>query len=1336
MSHYIESLISCELGSNTLGVSVSKDKRGVYVSNTSNKTSVLRVNDIIQSIGKVPIKEIDEFTTAIQSSMGKNKLIIVKRIELIQELIQTRDQHKAQSCTVKNDESSKCSYKEVIVQVPPGELGVTVREDKRGVYKSVDRGSKDVVLTTVDNESSSLVTQNIRPLGNLPMQLCSPIRESSNFKPLQLPPKFPSQPLPFPTPTNIQLQQKTRTNVRSPTDVSQHEDCSPQYQAKSVPYFDTGRKSSFDTSHWFRHLDVNDSLSSLNNPDILDTYIENTSATTTNNGPTIQHHETTLSATADVSNTDEELSESSDEEVENRTGRWTREENELYLQAMEEHGKEKMKLKDWCTIASVVKSQTAGQCQSRHVVKKRAIKMRRDPDDRRRRFREWRTPVDDKFTIDLLNDTFTMETFKMIDSFYPIDQTGFDTVKHWMPYILHFSNVGPWNLHMNRILFATEIPADIRLRYLVHMRDLTDEELTLYAAQYVTPSCFYGLDHHISNRILPFRKFLGSGPIYKCFVYMMLNPDVFEGIRNQVPFKILEPIMSNNTKRSGTLLGKNIDPDVAMIPDRCWELTLDLEKDLVSLKQVDLPKSPNATECKKRKCEFTFDPSVWDIPVDSFVNQEYVSDDDENQEYDNDYESPHDDESFDQIHDSETLLNIEEPKIPLEPICEEDETALVFQSSLLDTELDSVSSERKLSLLNIEEPKIPLEPICEEHETALVFPSSLLDTELDSVSSNLIEPNGKLGQNHESMFTDLAITANVSHGKKNFHTIKIQGKDYDKLEQGKYLNDTLIDFWINWLIYRMGNVSDQVHVFPSQFYTELEQKGVESVTSWTANRNIDIFEKKYVFVPVNKDIHWSLLVIVNPGKIVSDDKKEAWDQHLEHPYVLFMDSLRAHNKSKLQKTLYTWLNAEAARLHKFDRKDPYTHLACPVEHAHVLRQDNGWDCGVFVCRYVFAMLHLFDTRIECKLQDWRNATFRKDIIKKYITETDAFNFGMDDITRLRDEMAILIQDLHRVYKQKSIQDTQCSIPEENEGDEIEIVVNSLNSPNVIGNIALNPFEEIPLPPPENEMEPGSNVDEIDLDFDTLFQNFDDLDDLLGIDISHLNGGTCHGPSLITLATPQDADNLSSIHCFVRKNIEVFEATEEDIFVPCSGRKALLVLGQVGLRCIHCKAVPPPLRTRRAACYPRSISQVYKCVRNMTYDHFPNCDFLPINVKKEFERLKGGAKGSSYTSKFYCDSAVKLGMQDEGKYVTLNGNIPADTIGESSHPKEECKQNRDLSTNRNFPYKDFIEKNQGDNIQLWLDEEEQSRLEKHFNPKWQVEFFSKFYSDEQLEIPDI
>ena len=54
----------------------------------------------------------------------------------------------------------------------------------------------------------------------------------------------------------------------------------------------------------------------------------------------------------------------------------------------------------------------------------------------------------------------------------------------------------------------------------------------------------------------------------------------------------------------------------------------------------------------------------------------------------------------------------------------------------------------------------------------------------------------------------------------------------------------------------------------------------------------------------------------------------------------------------------------------------------------------------------------------------------------------------------------------------------------------------------------------------------------------------------------------------------------------------------------------------------------------------------------------------------------------------------------------------------------------LHATLNFPYKEFISKEDGeDHIKIWDDDEEQVRLERHFNPKWQVDFLSTFYGPE-------
>ena len=61
-----------------------------------------------------------------------------------------------------------------------------------------------------------------------------------------------------------------------------------------------------------------------------------------------------------------------------------------------------------------------------------------------------------------------------------------------------------------------------------------------------------------------------------------------------------------------------------------------------------------------------------------------------------------------------------------------------------------------------------------------------------------------------------------------------------------------------------------VHFFTSHFMTTLKDKGTQAVSSWTANKNINVFEKRLVFIPVNENLHWSLCVVVNPGLIANN----------------------------------------------------------------------------------------------------------------------------------------------------------------------------------------------------------------------------------------------------------------------------------------------------------------------------------------------------------------------------------------------------------------------------------------------------------------------------------
>jgi Ulp1 family protease len=117
--------------------------------------------------------------------------------------------------------------------------------------------------------------------------------------------------------------------------------------------------------------------------------------------------------------------------------------------------------------------------------------------------------------------------------------------------------------------------------------------------------------------------------------------------------------------------------------------------------------------------------------------------------------------------------------------------------------------------------------------------------------------------------------------------------------------------------------TSNVHFFTSHFFTALKELGPEAVSNWTAKKEIDIFTKKLVFIPVNRAGHWSLCVVINPGEIgsmyptESDDNVddvELGEQKL--PCILFLDSLNLHSPKMVSMNIHRWLNSEWKRLRK------------------------------------------------------------------------------------------------------------------------------------------------------------------------------------------------------------------------------------------------------------------------------------------------------------------------------------------------------------------------------------------------------------------------------------
>ena len=96
--------------------------------------------------------------------------------------------------------------------------------------------------------------------------------------------------------------------------------------------------------------------------------------------------------------------------------------------------------------------------------------------------------------------------------------------------------------------------------------------------------------------------------------------------------------------------------------------------------------------------------------------------------------------------------------------------------------------------------------------------------------------------------------------------------DVGRLRPATYLNDSIIDFYLKYLYKERLNEQQRgdVHIFNQFFYTKLDSAINEKnesarlkLAKWT--KNVNIFDKKLLIIPINSALHWSLAIITNPG---------------------------------------------------------------------------------------------------------------------------------------------------------------------------------------------------------------------------------------------------------------------------------------------------------------------------------------------------------------------------------------------------------------------------------------------------------------------------------------
>jgi len=164
---------------------------------------------------------------------------------------------------------------------------------------------------------------------------------------------------------------------------------------------------------------------------------------------------------------------------------------------------------------------------------------------------------------------------------------------------------------------------------------------------------------------------------------------------------------------------------------------------------------------------------------------------------------------------------------------------------------------------------------------------------------------------------------------------------------------------------------------------------------------------------------------------------------------------------------------------------------------------------------------------------------------------------------------------------------------------------------------------------------------------------------------------------VPLGLPDDKYWLSELQVFLRANFaEAFGATEDDIAAPMHGRNKPIALGQVGIRCMHCKNDNPAERGQQSTSYPSQISGIYNSVQQMLRLHYDCCLSMPGHVRTRIEQLRISCSSRGGRKQYWIDSAKRLGLVDTPHGIHFNrdptGPIPP-MIGTYDTPKGRKKK---------------------------------------------------------------
>ncbi|CAK9860548.1 unnamed protein product [Sphagnum jensenii] len=196
--------------------------------------------------------------------------------------------------------------------------------------------------------------------------------------------------------------------------------------------------------------------------------------------------------------------------------------------------------------------------------------------------------------------------------------------------------------------------------------------------------------------------------------------------------------------------------------------------------------------------------------------------------------------------------------------------------------------------------------------------------------------------------------------------VTVTRSDFEMLKPMGFLSDSVIDFYIKYLQAGVPTKNQaQFYFFNSFFYRKLAEPGknsqdsgkspYERVKKWT--RKVNLFDKDYIFIPVNQRSHWSLIIICHLGHLARSPEHSG--SRLATPCILHLDSLEGSH-GDVEKHIQRYLSeAWMERNQTLHLSGNLSHEVLPhiqFYRAEVPQQTNLCDCGLFLLHYVEVFL--------------------------------------------------------------------------------------------------------------------------------------------------------------------------------------------------------------------------------------------------------------------------------------------------------------------------------------------------------------------------------------------